>query len=248
MRTLETGRLVSIQAPVKINIGCGTDPQSRYTEGFINCDVTPGEDVDYVFDACDKWPFPDNYADVVSSDHTLEHMDNPLGFFREAWRVLKMNGKMYLTLPYGWHSAAWWDLTHLRPWMQENFAILQPGYQHFTRNFQHESMGFAFWVVNCALVFCQPWSRLWWFRPLRPVIRFCSRHLVNVFQGMIMEAVKTTENDPRSVAFGGTNHPAVVPCSFAVYEHEYRGWSPDGLPCYRVLFFCHNSANSAAGF
>ena len=220
-------------APLRLNIGCGR----ALKEGYLNCDLSPGEGVDFAFDCQKKWPFTDGSVARIECDHTLEHLPDPMAFFREAWRVLIPMGQLQVRLPYGWHQSAWWDLTHLRPWLQESFAILQPGFTYYTRNYQHESMGVAFWVANVVLVLERPFARMWRFAPLRPLVRFAGRHLLNVYRDLLIEAWKTTEDDNRSAAFGGNVHPAQVPCSFGVLEHEYYGRSAEGLDYHKMLIF-----------
>ena len=108
---------------MNINIGCGRQP----LKDWVNTDLTAGV-ADVVFDCQDPWPFPENSAEAVRAIHVLEHLPRPMDFFKEAHRVLVPNGAIILQLPYGGHRSAWWDLTHVRPWFPENFAILQPGY------------------------------------------------------------------------------------------------------------------------
>ncbi len=202
--------------------------------------------MDFAFDCQKQWPFADESVSRIECDHTLEHLTDPLAFFREAWRVLVPNGQIQVRLPYGWHQSSWWDVTHVRPWMQESFAILQPGFTHYTRNYQHEKMGFAFWVAHVTLVFAGPWARLWWYRPLRPLVRFAGGHLLNVYRDLAMEAYKTTEDDPRSTAFGGTEHPAVVPVMWGALKHEYLGQKSPG-PIQELLIFSNGHREGGGG-
>ena len=133
------------------------------------------------------------------------------------------NGQLQMRLPYGWHQSAWWDVTHLRPWFQESFAILQPGFTHFTRNYQHEAMGFAFWVASIVLILERRWARMWNFAPLRPLVLYAGAHLLNVYSELLVEAFKTTEDDPLSTAYGGPQHPCVVPTAIGAMLHDLKG-------------------------
>lgn len=205
----------------KLNIGCGRAPLPK-EDGWINCDLYHGEGVDQVFDCQGRWPFPDESVQMVYSSHTLEHLSNPMAFFDEAWRVLVPNGQIQCNLPYGWCNAAWWDPTHLRPYMQENFAFLQPGYKEFVRNLQHNGHVYAFWI-RTVLVFQRRWAKLWRWRLLRPWIAFAGNHLVNVFKEIILEGFKTTQDDPASVVYGGQRHPVVVNVAYAVAKHDFEG-------------------------
>lgn len=48
-------------------------------------------------------PFSDNSFSLVYIAHLLEYLDHPNGLLREAWRVLKPEGKCILLLPYQYH-------------------------------------------------------------------------------------------------------------------------------------------------
>jgi len=212
-------------------------------DGWINTDLYWGEGVDEVFDANGHWPFPDEMFYEVRSNHVLEHISNYMNYFRETWRVLKPNGSMWLQLPYGWSSACWWDLTHLRPWLQESFAGLQPGYIKYTRNLQHEDIGCAFWVHQVVLMLQKNWARMWRFRPLRPFVKWAMKHLLNIVQDIIVEAVKTTKDDPRSTAYGGVYHPASVPCNIGMLESHFYGRNSDESD--RIIIFGSSEKSTA---
>lgn len=65
----------------------------------------------------DKWPYPDNYFDVIYNKSLLEHMWNPDKFLNEARRVLKPGGKILCLVP-DWESnykIYFDDFTHRTP-------------------------------------------------------------------------------------------------------------------------------------
>lgn len=62
---------------------------------------------------------PDDYADVVISNHALEHVDNPLNTLRELYQKLKLNGKMVFVVPHEKACHDWKPLDinqHLYTW------------------------------------------------------------------------------------------------------------------------------------
>ena len=127
--------LVSSHQPVKLHIGCG----GNKLPGYINADYHPGAvGADVFFDATKRWPFADNSLDLVYSSHFIEHLEDFRGFFKEAWRCLRDNGKMNIRAPFGSHHYAWVDVTHVRPWFPGSFCFLQPNYIMESRNPQHE--------------------------------------------------------------------------------------------------------------
>jgi SAM-dependent methyltransferase len=43
--------------------------------------------------------FPSQCFDAVLASHLIEHLNNPGNFVLEAWRILKPNGRLYITTP-----------------------------------------------------------------------------------------------------------------------------------------------------
>lgn len=81
-----------------IDIGCGPDPISQYSEQFPlmrqvkNWDMPDG-DAQYLASAADA------SFDFVHSSHCLEHMHDPKIALSNWLRVLKPNGHMVITIP-----------------------------------------------------------------------------------------------------------------------------------------------------
>ena len=81
-----------------IDIGCGPDPISQYSEQFP------------LMESCRNWDMPDgdaqylesvddNTFDFVHSSHCLEHMVDPKTAMTHWLRVLKPNGHLVITIP-----------------------------------------------------------------------------------------------------------------------------------------------------
>lgn len=93
------------------NIGCG---HLTYPEA-VNLDAVamPGVDVVHDLDAF-PWPFETEQLDEVWASQVFEHVANPVGFMREAWRILKPGGILFITVPEGTTDNARTDPTHRR--------------------------------------------------------------------------------------------------------------------------------------
>ena len=203
---------------LRLNVGCG----KGRIEGWVNCDLHPGPNVDEVFDCQGKWPFPDDAAQDLTASHMLEHLDDPKAFFREAWRVLMPNGAMAIRVPYGGHRAAWWDLEHKRPWFAESFAFVQPGYAEAVGNPQHDDWRWPFSVEYCDFRLAPQLARRlrWkWVRKLavewiNAVPDWCEELYVYLF------ALKT----PEAVAHWRTTRAGqVIPARYVAYRHHLEG-------------------------
>lgn len=57
-------------------------------------------------------PFGNGYFDAIVSVSVLEHVTDPVNFFKEAWRVLKPGGFFYLAFP----NRLWPKETHTGLW------------------------------------------------------------------------------------------------------------------------------------
>jgi predicted SAM-dependent methyltransferase len=86
----------TLQQPVKLNLGCGSDIRP----GFINVDAYPANS-DVVQANLPQIPFADGYADEVVLSHVLEHFGYADGvtLLQEIVRVLKPGGTAYIEVP-----------------------------------------------------------------------------------------------------------------------------------------------------
>ncbi len=97
-----------------LDAGAGTCPYKKY---FSHARYESA-DFENIFDQesktkhnficnLDNIPAPDNYYDVVINTQVLEHVPEPEKVLREFYRILKPNGKLFLTAPQGWgiHDA-----------------------------------------------------------------------------------------------------------------------------------------------
>lgn len=90
----------------------------KYTEQF-EADVPLVE-----ADADQELPFADESVDAVMAVEILEHLENPRGFLREAWRVLRPGGVAIVSTPnltslpsrLLFTVAGQWDLFLNHPW------------------------------------------------------------------------------------------------------------------------------------
>jgi SAM-dependent methyltransferase len=78
----------------------------KYSSGeIINLDIQSGSNVDVVGDA-HNLPFDDNSFDSIIMQAVLEHLHTPDLAIKEAFRVLKPGGYLYLEVPFlqGFHA------------------------------------------------------------------------------------------------------------------------------------------------
>lgn len=81
----------------RINIGCG----GYGHDGWLNCDLDPLRD-DYIYvDATEPLPFPEACADMLFTEHMIEHLtlNDAQRFLAECARVLKPGGRIRVATP-----------------------------------------------------------------------------------------------------------------------------------------------------
>ncbi|MCM8819644.1 MAG: class I SAM-dependent methyltransferase [Candidatus Omnitrophica bacterium] len=93
----------------------------------------------------DKFPFCDNYFDLIVGLEIIEHLDSFDNFLKECYRVLKSNGYLFFTTPTPGSWDAIGDITHINVhpksfWLdlikKYNFVELtKQEYKIFIKNF-----------------------------------------------------------------------------------------------------------------
>lgn len=86
-----------------LNLGCG---DTRLDPRLINFDIVSTPAADVAGDAL-ALPFPDGCFSLVLSQEMVEHVADPFRAVREAARVLKAGGTLYLQAPFviGYHPG-----------------------------------------------------------------------------------------------------------------------------------------------
>lgn len=207
--------------PIQLHIGAGM----THIDGWVNQDLYPAENIDLAFDLMKTWPLADNSVKTAYASHVLEHLPDPHHFFRELWRVCRPNASVMIRVPYGAHDAAWWDLTHLRPWLAASFCFLQPGYADAVKNPQHNAWDcpFGVEVVQLRLAgFIARKLRRWYWRVLLwDWLPFMWNGIEEITA--YMYALKS----PEAIAeYLSRYKPATVPIKYAAWEYQVFGRPP----------------------
>ena len=98
----------------KLGLKCHGIDLSQHAGSMLDkkVDVIKGFDLEN-----DKWPYPDNFFDIIYNKSLLEHLNKPDKFLNEARRVLKPNGTILCLVP-DWESnykTYFDDFTHRTP-------------------------------------------------------------------------------------------------------------------------------------
>lgn len=113
----------------RLDLACGNNKK----EGYKGIDIVQTESTDYVFDLTRyPWPIETESAEEIYCSHYIEHIphdiNNPndtrdglIQFMDELYRIMKVNSKATIVVPYLTSVRAFQDPTHRRFICKETF-------------------------------------------------------------------------------------------------------------------------------
>jgi|SRR5277367_2332481 len=108
----------------KLNLGSGIDA----IPGYVNVDSVAILGVDAIWDLNQEpWPWADESASEVRAYDVFEHVDDPLLFMRECYRVLEYGGLLNMHTCFWKSQNAFTDPTHKRFCTEETWDYWIPG-------------------------------------------------------------------------------------------------------------------------
>ncbi|MGF1461460.1 MAG: class I SAM-dependent methyltransferase [Leptolyngbyaceae cyanobacterium] len=91
-----------------LDVGCGQKPYQGLfnTDSYFGLELDTPENrehkkADYFYDG-ERFPFPRESFDAVIINQVLEHVFKPERFLAEVHRILRLNGKLLITVPFCW--------------------------------------------------------------------------------------------------------------------------------------------------
>jgi hypothetical protein len=101
-----------------LNLGSGSIPLPRY----VNVDIAAIPEVDVVHDLdVAPWPWANSTVSVIRAYDIFEHVNEPVLFMQECWRVLQQDGLLDLHVSYWKSENAFTDPTHKRFCTEKTF-------------------------------------------------------------------------------------------------------------------------------
>jgi predicted SAM-dependent methyltransferase len=93
----DAARLLSGKRSLKLHFGCGT----RFAPGWVNIDAFEQPKLDLQWDLRDRLPCEAGVADLIYSEHVLEHFEKEDAdvLLAEAFRLLAPGGRIRLGVP-----------------------------------------------------------------------------------------------------------------------------------------------------
>lgn len=129
---------------MKLNLGCGE--MTLY--GWVNVDVYEDSGIDVVMDLDHHpWPWADESVSQVLALDVYEHVDDPLGFVNDLWRVCKPGARARLRTTKWDTRQSYTDPTHKRFLTEESFDYWVPGTE-FHRRYGAGYSGGRHWLLE----------------------------------------------------------------------------------------------------
>lgn len=117
---------------VVLNLGCGR----TYIKNAVNVDFAETKYYDQVIDLNKfPWPWEDNSIDEVYTLYFIKHFNSAqvINIFKEAHRILKVNGLLHIQCPHFTSMIALTDLDHKKSFSITSFGILEGNNYIFPR-------------------------------------------------------------------------------------------------------------------
>lgn len=115
---------MTLMDPPYLNLGCGADRRDGYTG--VDLYAAPGVDVVHNLDFA-PWPWSDGQVHHILARHVFEHVNDPVLFMAECWRVLRPGGTLDIVTPHWKSRDAYTDPTHKRFPTEYTFDYWVPG-------------------------------------------------------------------------------------------------------------------------
>ena len=110
---------------IKLDVGCGGNKQ----KGFVGLDLRAVAGVDIVHDAEETpYPLPAESCCTVLASHLVEHICPQvfIDVMNEWWRLLKVGGQAWISLPYGGSFGYWQDPSHCNGVNEATWTYFSP--------------------------------------------------------------------------------------------------------------------------
>lgn len=113
------------KAGISLDLGCGNHKQP----GFVGMDIQKFPTVEIVHDIeVIPYPIPASICNKILASHMLEHIcpKRILRVMNELWRIMKPDGQLLISLPYGGSQGFWQDPTHCHSWNEATMYYFDP--------------------------------------------------------------------------------------------------------------------------
>jgi SAM-dependent methyltransferase len=176
---------------INLNLGCG----HVKLPGYLNVDFSKQINPDMVADLSVRpWPFPDNSADEIRMDGSLEHLRDTCENLNEVHRILKPGGIFRGCVPYAKSDGAFLSIEHKSFYTEKSFDYVcsQEAYPSFE--------GAKFEKISVRLTS----SSYRWKNKTRNLIPIFIRHILKWFLWNMFDEVEFVLRKPAAKVTGSS--------------------------------------------
>jgi len=146
-----------ISAKQFVRLECGTGGKKIFTDS-IAIDILDIHGVDIVADLNEGFPFlGDSTVDEIVSFHFMEHLHDVGHFLKEAYRVLKIGGRIRGTVPHFTNPYYYSDYTHKHPFGLYSFSYFSK-MNYYKRQVPQFYNDIEFEINKIELIFYSPFT------------------------------------------------------------------------------------------
>ncbi|MSR77796.1 MAG: class I SAM-dependent methyltransferase [Candidatus Omnitrophica bacterium] len=101
--------VLELQKSQVLDVGCSRNKVS----GAIGIDIDPNSQADIIHDL-NQYPYPieSNSFETIMAQHIIEHVNDPVQFMKELYRILKPGGKITFETPHFSSRVAYSEPQH----------------------------------------------------------------------------------------------------------------------------------------
>ena len=126
---------------MKLNLGCG----GLVLDDYVNVDIEAGPGIDIAWDLdVHPWPWQPGSAEAILAHDIYEHVNDPLGFMLQCWRVLEPGGPLSIKTTHWQGPSCYNDPTHKRFLTERSFDYWIPGTEAYVRYGPQYNRGASF--------------------------------------------------------------------------------------------------------
>lgn len=115
-----------------VDLGSGVSKH----DGALGVDIVDTEKTDIVMDLSEyPWDLPNGAFSTVYCIDILEHIEDPLGFLEEVYRISRDGATVHVKTPHFTNNNTWVDPTHKRPFSAftfQDYITSEGEYSYYT--------------------------------------------------------------------------------------------------------------------
>ena len=162
-------------------------------EDVVNIDIFSYPNVQVVADI-HKLPYKDNSVDAIICESSLEHLRQPGKVLEEMYRVLKIGGLLYVSVPFicGFHASP-----------DDYHRWTLPGLKEFLKNFDEKESGVGWGPTYAMTTILREWLAIVFSFNINFLYQFLSLFFMVIFAPLnFLDYIFSHYKSAKNIAYG----------------------------------------------